>query len=311
VRDDERGCVGRVVGGRVVAVVGPTAAGKSDLAIDLAASLGDGVAEIINADSMQLYRGMDIGTAKVAPAERRGIPHHLLDVWDVTRTADVASYQRDARAVVERLLAAGRVPVLVGGSGLYVRAVLDELEFPGTDPEIRSRLEARLVEVGPAALHAELAAAAPAAAAAILPTNGRRIVRALEVVALTGGFTATLPEHRSRYDVVMVGVDREDLDRRIELRVDRMWDAGFVDEVRELDKVGLSTGRTASRALGYAQVLGWLSGEFASSEDARAATVTATRRFARRQRSWFKRDPRIFWLGQPEVGTVRRLLGSP
>jgi len=306
VRDDERGCVGRVV-----AVVGPTAAGKSDLAIDLAASLGDGVAEIINADSMQLYRGMDIGTAKVAPAERRGIPHHLLDVWDVTRTADVASYQRDARAVVERLLAAGRVPVLVGGSGLYVRAVLDELEFPGTDPEIRSRLEARLVEVGPAALHAELAAAAPAAAAAILPTNGRRIVRALEVVALTGGFTATLPEHRSRYDVVMVGVDREDLDRRIELRVDRMWDAGFVDEVRELDKVGLSTGRTASRALGYAQVLGWLSGEFASSEDARAATVTATRRFARRQRSWFKRDPRIFWLGQPEVGTVRRLLGSP
>jgi tRNA dimethylallyltransferase len=311
VRDDERGCVGRVVGGRVVAVVGPTAAGKSDLAIDLAASLGDGVAEIINADSMQLYRGMDIGTAKVAPAERRGIPHHLLDVWDVTRTADVASYQRDARAVVERLLAAGRVPVLVGGSGLYVRAVLDELEFPGTDPEIRSRLEARLVEVGPAALHAELAAAAPAAAAAILPTNGRRIVRALEVVALTGGFTATLPEHRSRYDVVMVGVDREDLDRRIELRVDRMWDAGFVDEVRELDKVGLSTGRTASRALGYAQVLGWLAGEFASSEDARAATVTATRRFARRQRSWFKRDPRIFWLGQPEVGTVRRLLGSP
>jgi len=311
VRDDERGCVGRVVGGRVVAVVGPTAAGKSDLAIDLAASLGDGVAEIINADSMQLYRGMDIGTAKVAPAERRGIPHHLLDVWDVTRTADVASYQRDARAVVERLLAAGRVPVLVGGSGLYVRAVLDELEFPGTDPEIRSRLETRLVEVGPAALHAELAAAAPAAAAAILPTNGRRIVRALEVVALTGGFTATLPEHRSRYDVVMVGVDREDLDRRIELRVDRMWDAGFVDEVRELDKVGLSTGRTASRALGYAQVLGWLSGEFASSEDARAATVTATRRFARRQRSWFKRDPRIFWLGQPEVGTVRRLLGSP
>ena len=310
-RDDERGCVGRVVGGRVVAVVGPTAAGKSDLAIDLAASLGDGVAEIINADSMQLYRGVDIGTAKVAPAERRGIPHHLLDVWDVTRTADVASYQRDARAVVERLLAAGRVPVLVGGSGLYVRAVLDELEFPGTDPEIRSRLETRLVEVGPAALHAELAAAAPAAAAAILPTNGRRIVRALEVVALTGGFTATLPEHRSRYDVVMVGVDREDLDRRIELRVDRMWDAGFVDEVRELDKVGLSTGRTASRALGYAQVLGWLSGEFASSEDARAATVTATRRFARRQRSWFKRDPRIFWLGQPEVGTVRRLLGSP
>ncbi|OHV38111.1 MULTISPECIES: tRNA (adenosine(37)-N6)-dimethylallyltransferase MiaA [Pseudofrankia] len=304
-RQDDRGR-----GGRVVAIVGPTAAGKSDLAIDFAASLGDGVAEIINADSMQLYRGMDIGTAKVPPAERRGIPHHLLDVWDVTRTADVASYQRDARLVVDRLLAEGRVPVLVGGSGLYVRAVLDELEFPGTDPVVRARLEQRLAEDGPAALHAELAAAAPEAAAAILPTNGRRIVRALEVVALTGGFTATLPEHRSRYDVVMIGVDREDLDARIALRVDRMWAAGFLDEVRELDKVGLSTGRTASRALGYAQVLGWIYGEFASSEDAQSATVTATRRFARRQRSWFKRDPRIFWLGQPDVGTVRRLVGS-
>jgi tRNA dimethylallyltransferase len=175
---------------------------------------------------------------------------------------------------------------------------------------VRARLEQRLAEDGPAALHAELAAAAPDAAAAILPTNGRRIVRALEVVALTGGFTATLPEHRSHYDVVVIGVDREDLDARIALRVDRMWAAGFLDEVRELDKVGLSTGRTASRALGYAQVLGWIYGEFASSEDAQRATVTATRRFARRQRSWFKRDPRIFWLGQPDVGTVRRLVGS-
>lgn len=296
--------------GRVVAIVGPTAAGKSDLAIDFVAALADGAAEIINADSMQLYRGMDIGTAKVPPAERRGIPHHLLDVWDVTRTADVASYQRDARVIVDRLLAEGRLPVLVGGSGLYVRAVLDELEFPGTDPAVRAGLEERLAQVGPAALHAELAATAPAAAAAILPTNGRRIVRALEVVALTGGFTATLPEHRSRYDVVMIGVDRPDLDARITLRVDRMWAAGFIDEVRRLDEVGLAAGRTASRALGYAQVLGWFHGEFASSEDARAATVTATRRFARRQRSWFKRDPRISWLGQPDVGTVRRLVGS-
>ena len=295
--------------GRVVAVVGPTAAGKSDLAIELARALGGAAsAEIINADSMQLYRGMDIGTAKVPPAERRGIPHHLLDVWDVTRTADVASYQADARAIVDRLLAAGRTPVLVGGSGLYLRAVLDELEFPGTDPDIRAGLETRLAEVGPGALHAELMAVAPTAAASILPSNGRRIVRALEVVALTGGFTAQLPEHRSRYDVVIVGVDRVDLDTRITLRVERMWAAGLVDEVQELDKVGLSTGRTASRALGYAQVLGWLHGEFDSAQAARAATVTATRRFARRQRSWFRRDPRINWLDHPDVGAVRRLV---
>ncbi|WP_045879204.1 tRNA (adenosine(37)-N6)-dimethylallyltransferase MiaA [Pseudofrankia sp. DC12] len=307
-RDDVDGQ--RQPGGRVVAIVGPTAAGKSDLALDFVASLDAGTAEIINADSMQLYRGMDIGTAKVPPDERRGIPHHLLDIWDVTRTADVASYQRDAREIVDRLLAEGRLPVLVGGSGLYIRAVLDELEFPGTDPVIRAGLEARLAEIGPEALHAELAAAAPAAATAILPSNGRRIVRALEVVALTGGFVARLPEHRSHYDVVVVGVDRADLDDRITARVDRMWAAGLVEEVRELDKAGLSTGRTASRALGYAQVLGWLQGEFASQDDARAATVTATRRFARRQRSWFRRDPRISWLDQPDAGTVRRLVGS-
>jgi len=296
--------------GPVVAIVGPTAAGKSDLALDVVESLGAGGAEIINADSMQLYRGMDIGTAKVPPNERRGIPHHLLDVWDVTRTADVASYQRDAREITDRLLAEGRIPVLVGGSGLYVRAVLDELEFPGTDPAVRAVLEARLAELGPEALHAELAAVAPEAAEAILSSNGRRIVRALEVVALTGGFTARLPEHRSRYDVVVIGLDRPDLDDRIVLRVDQMWAAGLVDEVRELEKVGLAEGRTASRALGYAQVLGWLQGEFASEEDARTATVTATRRFARRQRSWFKRDPRINWLDQPDVGTVRRLVES-
>jgi tRNA dimethylallyltransferase len=309
VRDDAEG--GSRPRGRVVAIVGPTAAGKSDLAIDAVAALGAGVAEIINADSMQLYRGMDIGTAKVPPADRRGIAHHLLDIWDVTRTADVASYQRDARAIVDRLLGEGRLPVLVGGSGLYVRAVLDELEFPGTDPVIRAGLEDRLARFGPVALHTELAAVAPDAAVAILPSNGRRIVRALEVVALTGGFTARLPAHRSRYDVTVIGVDRPDLNERITARVDRMWAAGLVDEVRELEKDGLAEGRTASRALGYAQILGWLRGEFATQEDARAATVTATRRFARRQRSWFTRDPRITWLDRPEVDAVRRLLGSP
>jgi tRNA dimethylallyltransferase len=291
----------------VVAVVGPTAAGKSDLAIQLALELGG---EIVNADSMQLYRGMDIGTAKVPPALRRGVPHHLLDVWDITHPADVASYQRDARAVVDGLLAAGRTPVLVGGSGLYVRAVLDELEFPGTDPTQRARLEAELAEHGPAVLHARLAAVAPDAAAAILPSNGRRIVRALEVIALTGSFTARLPEHRSRYDVVQLGVDRDDLDDRIARRVDVMWAAGLLDEVVELDARGLSEGRTAARALGYAQVLAWLRGELGSSDEARTATAAATRRFARRQRSWFRRDPRIFWLDQPDVGEARRLVGS-
>jgi tRNA dimethylallyltransferase len=279
----------------VIAVVGPTAAGKSALSIGLAEALGG---EVVNADSMQLYRGMDIGTAKLSPAERAGVPHHLMDIWDVTEPASVAEYQRLARAAVDDILARGRVPLLVGGSGLYVRAVLEEFEFPGTDPALRARLEAELAEVGPAPLHARLRAVDPGAATSILPGNGRRIVRALEVIELTGGpFTAALPEPKPWYDSVQLGVDLDSaaLDQRIATRVDRMWAAGLVDEVRTLVDQGLRDGRTAGRALGYQQVLRLLDGELTDAQ-ARAETVQKTRRFVRRQRTWFHRDPRIGWL---------------
>ncbi|AKA03163.1 tRNA delta(2)-isopentenylpyrophosphate transferase [Streptomyces noursei ZPM] len=280
---------------RVIAVVGPTAAGKSDLGVALAQHLGG---EVINADSMQLYRGMDIGTAKLTPEEQQGVPHRLLDIWDVTRAANVAEYQRLARAEIDRLLAEGRTPVLVGGSGLYVRGALDALEFPGTDPAVRARLEAELAELGSGALHARLAEADPEAGRAILAGNGRRIVRALEVIEITGRpFTANLPGHEAVYDTLQIGVDveRPELDERIATRVDRMWEAGLVDEVRRLAAEGLREGRTASRALGYQQVLGYLAGE-CTEQAARDETVRATKRFARRQDSWFRRDPRVHWL---------------
>ncbi|MER6914143.1 tRNA (adenosine(37)-N6)-dimethylallyltransferase MiaA [Streptomyces sp. NPDC000594] len=285
---------------RVIAVVGPTAAGKSDLGVFLARQLGG---EVVNADSMQLYRGMDIGTAKLTTAERGGVPHHLLDIWDITEAASVAEYQRLARAEIDRLLAAGRVPVLVGGSGLYVRGAVDALEFPGTDPVIRARLEAELAELGPGVLHSRLADADPGAAHAILPGNGRRIVRALEVIEITGKpFTANLPGHESVYDTVQIGVDvaRPELDERIALRVDRMWSDGLVDEVRTLEAQGLREGLTASRALGYQQILRSLAGEY-SEQQAREETVRATKRFARRQDSWFRRDPRVHWLSGAEA----------
>ncbi|MFC0057206.1 tRNA (adenosine(37)-N6)-dimethylallyltransferase MiaA [Streptomyces actinomycinicus] len=284
---------------RVIAVVGPTAAGKSDLGVFLAQQLGG---EIVNADSMQLYRGMDIGTAKLTPEERGGIPHHLLDIWDVTVTASVAEYQKLARARIDALLADGRWPILVGGSGLYVRGAVDNLDFPGTDPEVRARLEEELALRGSGALHARLAAD-PEAARAILPSNGRRIVRALEVIEITGQpFTANLPGHDSVYDTLQIGVDvaRPELDDRIARRVDRMWDAGLVDEVRALEAQGLREGRTASRALGYQQVLAALTGTCTEAE-ARAETVRATKRFARRQDSWFRRDPRVHWLSGAAV----------
>ncbi|MFI6346239.1 tRNA (adenosine(37)-N6)-dimethylallyltransferase MiaA [Streptomyces sp. NPDC050560] len=293
---------------RVIAVVGPTAAGKSDLGVQLARELGG---EVVNADSMQLYRGMDIGTAKLAPDERGGVAHRLLDVWDVTETASVAEYQRLARAEIDRLLADGRWPVLVGGSGLYIRGAIDHLDFPGTDPGIRAALERELAENGSGALHARLAAADPGAARAILPGNGRRIVRALEVIEITGRpFTANLPRHESVYDTVQIGVDvaRPELDARIADRVDRMWAAGLVDEVRDLEARGLREGRTASRALGYQQVLSALAGQ-GTLDDARAETVRATKRFARRQDSWFRRDPRVHWLSGAEPDR-RELLRS-
>jgi tRNA dimethylallyltransferase len=289
---------GPVAAPQVIAVVGPTAAGKSDLAVALAKRF-DG--EIINADSMQLYRGMDIGTAKLTMAERDGVPHHLLDIWEVQHPADVASYQQLARAQIDRLIEAGRTAVLVGGSGLYVRAAVDALEFPGTDPALRAELEAELAKVGPQAMHARLATVDPAAGAAILSGNGRRIVRALEVVALTGSFSAQLPAHQSVYEAIFIGVDRADLDERVSLRVDRMWEAGFVAEVEALAAAGLRDGRTASRALGYAQVLSFLDGELPDEQTARSETDRVTRRFVRRQRSWFKRDPRIQWLDSSPV----------
>jgi len=279
----------------VVAVVGPTAAGKSELSLALADSL-DG--EVVNADSMQLYQGMDIGTAKLSPAERQGVPHHLLDIWPVTRAASVSEYQALARAAIDDIRGRGRTPILVGGSGLYVRAAIDNLQFPGTDAELRASLEDELAVVGPGVLHARLAGLDPLAAAAILPGNGRRIVRALEVIELSGRpFSATLPDYQAIYPVVQVGVEmpRAVLDRRIDVRVAGMWDRGLVDEVRQLEAAGLRAGRTASRALGYAQVLRFLDAEWTEAE-ATAQTVQATRRFVRRQESWFRRDPRVVWV---------------
>ncbi len=295
----------------VVAVVGPTAAGKTDLSLDLAQALGG---EVVNTDSMQLYRGMDIGTAKLPVAERRGIVHHLLDVLDVTEPATVAEFQGWARAVIDDCRARGVVPVLVGGSALYTRAVLDRFEFPGTDPGVRSQLEKELAEVGAEAMYARLAEADPVAAERILPQNGRRVVRALEVIAITGRpFSASLPSLTYFYDdAVQVGVDipRPVLDERIALRVQRMWDAGFVDEVRALAARGLREGRTANRALGYQQVLSYLDGD-ATEQEAQEQTVTGTRRFARRQDSWFRKDPRITWVGWDDpdrvAATLRRI----
>jgi tRNA dimethylallyltransferase len=293
----------------VVAVVGPTAAGKSALSLELARALGG---EVVNADSMQLYRGMDIGTAKLSPAERTGVPHHLLDIWPVTEPASVAEYQRLARAAVDDILARGRVPLIVGGSGLYVRAVLEDFDFPGTDADLRGRLEAELAAAGPAPLYDRLRAADPAAAARILPSNGRRIVRALEVIELTGApFPAALPEPRPVYRAVAIGVDLDTavLDGRIAVRVDRMWAAGLVEEVRGLAGRGLRDGRTASRALGYQQVLAFLAGECTEAQ-AREETVRATRRFVRRQRSWFRRDPSIAWLDGTDPGLAGRALAA-
>ncbi|RLP97660.1 tRNA (adenosine(37)-N6)-dimethylallyltransferase MiaA [Micromonospora sp. CV4] len=303
---------GRPVG-TVVAVVGPTAAGKSALSIALAHALNG---EVVNADSMQLYRGMDIGTAKLTLAERDGVPHHLLDIWEVTEPASVAEYQRRARAAVDDILSRGRVPLLVGGSGLYVRAVLEHFDFPGTDPALRERLERELAEVGPAPLYARLRAADPAAAEGILPGNGRRIVRALEVIELTGApFTASLPDPVPYYPSVQVGVDLDTglLDERIALRVDRMWADGLLAETRELVGRGLPEGRTASRALGYQQVLRFFAGELTETQ-AYDETVRATRRFVRRQRSWFRRDPRIHWLNSAAPDLIEaalRLVPAP
>ncbi len=293
---------------RLVVVAGPTGTGKSELALELAQRL-DG--EVINADSMQLYRGMDIGTAKLGPDERRGVPHHLLDVLDVTATATVAAYQADARAVIEDVLNRGRTPLLVGGSGLYIRAVVDGIEFPATDPVVRARLEDDLRRVGAPVLAQRLAERDPQAAASIGPANGRKIVRALEVIEITGRpFSATMPRYGApAYDAVQLLLDRETtgLDARLERRVRTMAAVGLLDEVRRLEAVGLRRGVTASRALGYAQFLAVLDGA-STTEQAIVATTAATRRFVRRQRSWFRRDHRMIGLHADRADLLERAL---
>ena len=287
----------------VVGVVGPTATGKSDLAIALAQRLRG---EVVGADASQLYRGMDIGTAKVPLEGRHGIPPHQLDVLDVTQEASVAAYQRHARDDIEAVLGRGALPVVAGGSGLYVRAALDRLDIPPTDPEVRAALLERLDREGVADLLAELRAADPQAAAAIEPNNGRRVVRALEVIALTGRpFSATMPTREFVRSTVLVGLrsDREALDTRIERRTARMFAAGLVDETRGLVDLGLREGRTASRAVGYAQALAVIDGT-STLEDAVADTALRTRRLVRRQESWFGADPRVTWFDPFEHGPV-------
>lgn len=278
----------------VVAVVGPTASGKSALAIELAQQFNG---EIVNADAFSCYVGMDIGTAKPSEAERALVPHHLIDVWPVEHDISVAEYQQAARGAIDDIRSRGRLPVLVGGSGLYVRAALEPLEFPGTDPDVRAEFERQLAEHGPLALHAELVRLDPQAAAAILPTNGRRIVRALEVVTITGGpFKATLPGTASVYPDIRIGLDmaRPMLDARIEARVEAMFAAGFADEVAQLEP-RLRAARTASRAVGYAELLGYLAGTLDLLE-AQELTTAATRRLARRQLTWFRRDSSLLWI---------------
>lgn len=287
----------------LVAIVGATGTGKSELSLNLAealAALGKRV-EIVNADAMQLYRGMDIGTAKLPPEERRGIPHHLLDVLSPMDEASVSDYQRDARAAIRQIQSRGNVPILVGGSGLYVSSVLYDFRFPGTDAEIRARLEAELTELGPGVLYRRLKEADPEAAVAIGPHNGRRLVRALEVGELTGEpFGAGLPDDADYWTpsvVIGLRTAREQLVPRLNARVERMWASGLVDEVRGLSDGGSGGGLgvTASRAIGYAQALAQLRGGLSESE-AIEQTAALTRKYARRQVSWFKRYSRLHWL---------------
>jgi tRNA dimethylallyltransferase len=338
-----------VTGPVVVAVVGPTATGKSDLALDLAQALSPGgaadlrggaAAEIVNADAFQLYRGMDVGTAKVPVAERRGIVHHQLDVLDPVEDASVARYQTAARGDLDDIAGRGARAVVVGGSGLYVRALLDHMDFPGTDPAVRAHLEDRAEREGRRSLHDELARLDPDAATSIGPHNTRRIVRALEVIELTGRpYTANLPRQEYVRPAVQIGLDcdREVLDARVANRVERMWDGGLVEEVRALAApeqggTGAGLGTTASRAVGYAELLACWRGEL-SLDEARGAIVADTRRLARKQMGWFGRDPRVRWLDagsptlldealavvraagtgglpDPGAGPVRRSLGS-
>ena len=289
----------------LIFIVGATATGKSELSLQLAEQLKG---EIVNADSMQLYRGMDIGTAKLSLQERRGIPHHLIDVLDVNQDTSVAEYQGWARSKIDQLLGSGKSVIVVGGTGLYVKAILDELNFPDTDPEVRARLSEEADRIGGDAMHERLGKLDPAAAAAIPKENLRRVVRALEVIEITGKpFTANLPRAGASYypDAKQFGLvmDRDDLKARIDRRVDLMWSEGFVGEVRALIEKGITTGKTAKAALGFNQIISFLEGRISESE-AMEETKRATRAYARRQETWFSRDARIKWL---KGGTKERL----
>lgn len=298
---------------RVIVICGATATGKSDIAIEIAREID---AEVINADSMQLYKGMDIGTAKLSVEERKGIPHHLLDVLDVSQDSTVAWYQEMARTAIAEIHSRGKDALIVGGTGLYIKAVLDDLNFPDTDPEVRAKLEAEAEEFGSASLFSRLEELDPAAALAIDRANTRRIIRALEVIEITGQpFTANLPrEDSSRYpDALQFGLvmDREHLRERIDLRVDRMWNAGFVDEVDHLIAKGIRDGVTAQRALGYAQIIAMRDGTI-TEDEAKEETKRASRQYARRQETWFSRDARIQWIAQhqPRLETILQKINS-
>ncbi len=294
----------------IVALVGATASGKTGLSLDLAEQLGG---EVINTDAMQVYRGMDVGTAKLPVAERRGIAHHLLDALDITELATVAHFQGWARAAIADIRGRGAPPVLVGGSALYTRAIIDRFEFPGTDESLRRELEAELERVGGQALHERLAGVDPAAAAQISPDNGRRTVRALEVIALTGRpYGAGMPrlEYADPLTVqIGVDIDRPTLDERIAGRVEEMFAAGFVEEVEALLARGLAEGPTAQRAIGYREVIGFLAGDRTRAE-AIEQTKAATRRFARRQDGWFRKDPRIRWVSYDAPDRVATALSA-
>ncbi len=283
-----------------VAIVGPTAVGKTDVSLELAELL-DG--EVINADSMQFYRGMDIGTAKVPLSERRGIPHHLIDNLDIRDAANVSDYQIAARAQIAELHSRGKAALLVGGSGLFINAVLDDMQFPASDSVVRDRLNAEAEDIGVKAMYQRLVAADPQAAANVIPQNLRRIIRALEVIEITGEAPNTaLPDLAEVVPSVRIGLrrDREELDERIEKRVELMWQQGLVHEVEQLEIQGLREGLTASKALGYQQVLAALAGE-CSMDQAKTDTIYGTRRYVRRQESWFKRDKKIQWLDATTV----------
>ena len=295
---------------KLIVICGATATGKSDLAVSLAHEID---AEIINADSMQLYKGMDIGTAKITMEERKGIAHHLMDLLDVTQDANVAWYQENARAAISEINARGKNVIIVGGTGLYIKAILDELNFPDTDPVVRAALELEFATQGIGPLFERLEKLDPAAALAIDKANSRRVIRALEVIKITGKpFTANLPrEESSRYPHAQqfgLVMDRDLLSERISNRVDRMWEQGLVAEVEKLMVAGITQGVTAQRALGYAQVIAQIEGKV-TEEEAQEETKRATRQYARRQETWFSRDERITWIS-PSQNALQRILGS-